>query len=625
MRRTTSYLPRVLWRERNRTLLLVFALLVQSVSVSAQCPADETQTGDMVLSTQQQVDAIAQNPFTRLVGHLEISGADIDNLDALICLERVEGLVEIHDNPQLQSADGLRHVRSVAGDLILYSNAALQIAGFADLTSVGGGLQYFDNPSLESLVDLANLEHATFLSFYSLESLSAITEFERLGELPGGLYIGSNRNLEKVRFSALEGVGFHLIIDNHEKLKEIDMGALRHVDSNGTLMIHFNPYLEQLNLDSLQKIEGGLIYTQNASLERLLLESVLEIGENVVIEHNKYLKEVNLSGIQQAGTLLFSVVHHPLLSKLQIGNLKDLTSLVLTQNDALTELDLSKVESVEQDLIVRDNESLEALDLGQLHTVGLHFKVEDHPKLNNFILGEITELGDDIDETPNDFIVRRNPHLNSCHFVEMAARLGLWGHNNFDFTPNEIDISNNEDSGMATEILVSSQQQLDEFTGVECVSGHIWLADGSFTDVSTPLKNLQFVAGKLRLTNSQLPEGIELPEWRFGGDYLEVSYVSGLRELQLLALEFLSDMSVVSQDVLTVRAPRLRYINRHLVIYMNPEYDELSFNFLDGVGNGIMILENPALPHGQVVDLLNDMSDVPGWLVFCGNQSGPPC
>ncbi len=268
---------------------------------------------------------------------------------------------------------------------------------------------------------------------------------------------------------------------------------------------------------------------------------------------------------------------------------------------------------------------MERLDLHNLEAVGLSFVIDNHPGLADFQLGDLRELGDDLDSTQNDYIIRRNPLLESCRFVEIAARFGLWGHNNFNPTPNEIDVSDNDDTGMTEEIVASSQQELEQFSGVRCVSEHVRLDGGSFTDVSTPLQDLRFIGGKFSLINSILPEKIEVPQLRYNGDYIEIFQSADLRELQLPLLERLSDIWVQSGDVLTIRAPQLRDVNRHFVIYMNADYNELTFDSLDRVGNGIMILENSMLPNAQAIELVNQLSSVPAWLVLCNNLAGPPC
>ena len=606
------------------TLIISMIFLWTPLSF-AECPDDQTYTGNQLLTTQVEVDAIAENPFTRLDGDLEITGPDIVNLDQLICLKHVNGNLLLHENPSMTSSDGLRHVREVEKNLHVFQNPQLTLLGFTDLVSVGGFLSVYNNTSLTTLDDLATLESAGAVSIFNLPELEKLTTWTKFTKALDGLYIGLNNKLIQLFFPVLEVIGKFLYVYENPALIKIQLHGINAVTDNGLMVISRNPLLESLEVPVLERLEGGLLYTENATLKDLNLHSVSRIGEILNISTNKYLRNVDLSGITEATPLDFRLFHNPLLESIRIGKVSELKSLFVARNDRLESLGLNAAINIASDMIIKRNGMLKTLDLGSLNTVGLHFIVEQHPNLNNFLLGNLTAVGDDIDSTPNDFTVRKNPLLKSCRFVEIAARLGLWGHNNFNWTPNEIDISNNDDAGLANEIIVQDQTMLDQFQGVKCVSGHIRLMSGEFQDVNEPLKNLEFLAGRLTLMESIFPEKIYLDKLRYIGDYIEILSSSGLRELIFPEVEFLSDIWVQTPDFLKVDLPKLKRINRNLVIYQNPDYNELAFDVLGTVGDAIMILLNPQLLQSDVNDLISQMTNVPSILVTCGNQGGPSC
>jgi hypothetical protein len=144
-------------------------------------------TGDVFLATQAQVDAF-DNTITSITGFLVIEGSDINDLSPLSSLVIVGGILEIRNNPALQSLAGLDALTSVGGILSISNNAALtSLTGLDGLITVGGNLVIQFNNALASLSGLDALTSVG--GFLFIGNNSALTEFCSLFPLLNGGFL----------------------------------------------------------------------------------------------------------------------------------------------------------------------------------------------------------------------------------------------------------------------------------------------------------------------------------------------------------------------------------------------------------------------------------------------------
>ena len=83
--------------------------------------------GNIVFTSQQEIDDFGKNKCTRIVGSLSIMDdqdgiSDITNLDALNSLTIIEGFVYISANPSLVQINGLGNVTTIGGFLTIQTN-----------------------------------------------------------------------------------------------------------------------------------------------------------------------------------------------------------------------------------------------------------------------------------------------------------------------------------------------------------------------------------------------------------------------------------------------------------------------------------------------------------------------
>ncbi|MBU0996258.1 MAG: carboxypeptidase-like regulatory domain-containing protein [Proteobacteria bacterium] len=176
-----------------------------SAAVTFTAHAIDTPCGKGVFE-EENVHIHDSEDLARLIGYTEISGDlviedyskpydTIISLDALSCLKKIGGSLEIIGNQRLEDITGLSSLESVGGDMLIgdvcyagcFGNEKLSNIKFSSLVSVGGSLRIWNNIELTSLggtfdalesVDLLNIMWCHSLtelgSFNNLTSVSSI-------------------------------------------------------------------------------------------------------------------------------------------------------------------------------------------------------------------------------------------------------------------------------------------------------------------------------------------------------------------------------------------------------------------------------------------------------------------
>nr|WP_299338186.1 hypothetical protein [Allomuricauda sp.] len=165
-------------------------------------PLDEerlgtTFIGDVVLSSQEEIEEFGANGFTEIEGSLFIGNSDISasscvgeatnisNLTSLSSLQRISIALTIANNSRLGSIDGFESLREVRGGILIENNCVLErISGFESLDAAVGGLVVKNNPSLVT-----------------------ISGFDGISTLNSGIRIENSPFLETVEFLNLEFTG----------------------------------------------------------------------------------------------------------------------------------------------------------------------------------------------------------------------------------------------------------------------------------------------------------------------------------------------------------------------------------------------------------------------------------
>ena len=242
--------------------------------VAVGCSSDDDNSGDVtlpqpkvfegnvVLSTQAEVDAFGVNGYNVIEGFLYIGvnnpsspnqTTDINDLNSLLSISSVQSGVTVYNNPLLSNLEGLNSLTFInGGELAIDSNDTLvSISALTGLTS-------FRSLRIENNVMLLNLD-----------------------------------GLEGVQ-SSRESV----IISNNQALVNLNgLTGLRSVGGE-FLFIADNPELTSLSgLVNLENVDRNIVITRNNELTNLNgLSGLRNVGEDIVINFNSLL--INFCGLE---------------------------------------------------------------------------------------------------------------------------------------------------------------------------------------------------------------------------------------------------------------------------------------------------------------------------------------
>jgi len=221
------------------------------IAIVASCSNSDCPPGDIVLSTQAQVNQFAVNypNCTVINGNLNIDGNlntgdnQITNLNGLSTVQTVIGQVNIVHNPYLTGLNGLSSLKNVGGNFWIADNASLTT---------------FNNafPALETVGTL-------YVGFHP--NLTSIGQFNALTSVTWGLVIENNPMLTNLNgFSNITTVGNTLNITNNATLASISGLQNINAPTLHNLIIKDNPVLSVCNLPNL------CVYLSNVTKPRTI-------------------------------------------------------------------------------------------------------------------------------------------------------------------------------------------------------------------------------------------------------------------------------------------------------------------------------------------------------------------
>ncbi|MCU0370238.1 MAG: T9SS type A sorting domain-containing protein [Bacteroidales bacterium] len=274
-------------------------------------------TENNVLSNLNGLDSISF-----IGGDLQVSDNDsLPDMSGMGGLSFVGGNIFIGYNYSLSSIAGFDNLTSVNEGLSIYTNSItslsgpgnlqsvgylnisdnpdlLSLDGLENLTDVGAGLTIRNNSSLISLDGIGNVSDLNgSMNIYSNEALVSLTEMEHLTRVAGDVLITENSSLENLSgLENLSEIDGNLDLSNNTLLENLN-GLLGLTMINGNLRISGEYSLPDLQgLNNLTSIEGDITINWNSVLSSLAgLENLNSIGGLLEIISNNGL--TNLEGI----------------------------------------------------------------------------------------------------------------------------------------------------------------------------------------------------------------------------------------------------------------------------------------------------------------------------------------
>lgn len=282
---------------------------------------DRPYEGDVILTTQDEVNTFGKTAYTRINGKLEIGAYsnydDIEDLTPLLNIEKIEEDLYIHNCSNLQNTMGLRNISHIGGYLSIYSNPNLkEITDLSKLRNVEG-ISISENLSLHHIDGFDQLmEIRTSLDIFGTQ-LQNLNAFQNLTKIGGGLTIFDNPQLTDLNgLLNLNTVGEKIIIGMNDMLVSLD--GLANVSSTiSRLQISNNPHLQ--NIEGLHNVKTTEFVTieSNYSLKSLEgLSNIRNLRKLEVYENNSLLNLNGLNNVTNVGDLGVDIHNNNRLSSL---------------------------------------------------------------------------------------------------------------------------------------------------------------------------------------------------------------------------------------------------------------------------------------------------------------------
>ncbi len=305
--------------------------------VSTFCSTSDCPSGDVILTTQSEVDAFVAtfSSCDSLSGDLFINGNNnITDITDLSFISYVGGDLKFENSNSITSLDGLQNITGVGGDLRIYNNQKLEnIDALSLVDTVFGQLNISYNDSLSQLngiIDIAMIATNITVRFNqsltdcdglcgiindsrfggslnissnpsACSSLTEVTTFCTSSECPEGdisLQTQSEVDAFVSIFSNCDSIPGDLIISGGNNITDLSgLSFITYVEGN--LSIKTNYQIVDLGgFENLAKVNGDFIIQNNINLTSISqLSSLIEVGGMLSIYNNDLL--VMLGGLEQ--------------------------------------------------------------------------------------------------------------------------------------------------------------------------------------------------------------------------------------------------------------------------------------------------------------------------------------
>ncbi|CAI4058249.1 hypothetical protein SUVZ_03G0220 [Saccharomyces uvarum] len=286
-------------------------------SLNANSPISDLCKRDLhVIDSAQELFQL-QNQCEYILGSLQITNYDSNVLD-LNSLRAIGGDLIVQDSPELirMQAPNLNKVEGL-----------FQLQGLTSLVSVEIPTLKFCRSLEWKVVPILNYVSMDSQNIEILEdiiisdtSLANIENFNKIQEIDT-FNINNNRFLETIH-SNIKTIRGQFSVHANAKELELEMPYLREVENitiRDTSLVYLpqltkvksslefiENYFYELNLNNLQKIGGTLGIINNVNLMKIDLENVTDIQGGLMITDNESLEEINfLPNLKQIGGAIF--------------------------------------------------------------------------------------------------------------------------------------------------------------------------------------------------------------------------------------------------------------------------------------------------------------------------------
>ncbi|HUG93562.1 MAG TPA: PKD domain-containing protein, partial [Planctomycetaceae bacterium] len=135
--------------------------------------------------------------------------------------------------------------------------------------------------------------------------------------------------------------------------------------------------------------------------ESLLVPALRIVGENVTITNNGAVTVIDLSSLTSAGNDV-AIEGHGAVTAIDLSSLTSAgNDVAIENNEAATVIDLSSLTSAGNDVTIKSNTASTSIDLSSLTTVGAAIDVSHNTSSTTIDLSSLTTVGDAVDVSHN--------------------------------------------------------------------------------------------------------------------------------------------------------------------------------------------------------------------------------
>ncbi|MDW3194227.1 MAG: hypothetical protein R8G66_17770 [Cytophagales bacterium] len=392
-----------------------------------------TKQGDVVLKTQQELNAFASNRYARVNGDLLIGAlfeeSDITDLTGLGSLNEVNGHLTISQT-KVKDLRGLTNVQRIDSGLLVFRNQELTAIDVFSQLSHLGRIAVNHNNQMTTMAEFDRLESLGDVAINDNDRLTTISGFDGLQTVVRDLHITSNPSLAEIRFENLNAVGRDLwIIENHS-------------------LSNFKGFT------NLKRIDRSFTLRSNHSLVSLEGLNIEEVGNNFHLVDHPSLTDIEQLGHMKIRSLFFGS-NESITSLDVFSNIEELFTLSVSGKN-LTSLDFPELVSIESTLIFQQLGSLTSLQgFPKLRSVGNRMYLNDNPVLKEFGESSLLSIA--------SIIIEDNPELINLQGLESLAsveEISLLG-------PGITDFSGLSNIDRLQELFIRNNPNFNSFAGLD--------------------------------------------------------------------------------------------------------------------------------------------------------------
>ena len=351
---------------------------------------ENVYTGNITLSTQDEVNEFGTNEYTTIDGSMYIEGT-VTDLSPLESIVIINNAFEVKNTQNLQNLKGLNNLK-ITGNIFpngfrIENNSALEsLSGLNNLEFTRGYSYIINNDNLINMQGLNSYYAASAGEFRiqdcdGLQNLSGLENLQFIGDR---FYLINNSELTDLSsLSNLNYIARDIDIKDNHSLQNINgFNSLSSVESvsiiNNDNLIRFDGLLNLVSLNSIS-IEWNDILNNLSGVNNVTTPLDLTIQNNNGLETLKTLNNPNINSLNISSNT-------NLISLEGLENVTTLSTLRISRHDLLNNLNgLNNLTTITENLDISLNYGLNSLyGLDNLNQINGNLKIRSNYNLVDF-------------------------------------------------------------------------------------------------------------------------------------------------------------------------------------------------------------------------------------------------